>query len=32
MKIIDVAEHYSEEGGGVKTYINEKLKIAILAF
>ena len=28
MKIIDVAEHYSEEGGGVKTYIDQKLKNA----
>ena len=28
MKIIDVAEHYSENGGGVKTYINQKLKNA----
>ena len=28
MRIIDVAEHYSENGGGVKTYINQKLKNA----
>lgn len=26
MKIIDVAEFYTDQGGGVKTYINEKLK------
>lgn len=25
MKIVDVAEFYAEEGGGVKTYINQKL-------
>ncbi len=25
MKIIDVAEFYADEGGGVKTYINQKL-------
>lgn len=28
MKIIDVAEFYTDEGGGVKTYINQKLKAA----
>lgn len=26
MKILDVAEFYTDEGGGVKTYINQKLK------
>ncbi|MFN3198344.1 MAG: glycosyltransferase [Bradymonadia bacterium] len=26
MKIVDVAEFYADEGGGVKTYINQKLK------
>ncbi len=26
MKIIDVAEFYAEKGGGVKTYINQKLE------
>lgn len=26
MKIIDVAEFYTDQGGGVKTYINQKLK------
>jgi len=26
MKIIDVAEFYTDEGGGVKTYINQKLQ------
>ena len=26
MKIIDVAEFYADEGGGVKTYINQKLQ------
>lgn len=28
MKIIDVAEFYTDEGGGVKTYINQKLQAA----
>ena len=28
MKIIDIAEHYAELGGGVKSYINQKLKNA----
>lgn len=28
MKIIDVAEHYAPLGGGVKTYINNKIKYA----
>lgn len=28
MKIVDVAEFYSDTGGGVKTYINQKLKAA----
>lgn len=28
MKIVDVAEFYTDEGGGVKTYINHKLKAA----
>lgn len=28
MKIIDVAEHYAPEGGGVKTYIHNKMKAA----
>jgi len=28
MKIIDVAEHYAPEGGGVKTYIHNKLTAA----
>jgi alpha-1,6-mannosyltransferase len=28
MKIIDVAEHYAEEGGGVKTYIHTKMQAA----
>lgn len=28
MKIIDVAEFYTDQGGGVKTYINQKLKAA----
>jgi alpha-1,6-mannosyltransferase len=28
MKIIDVAEFYTDEGGGVKSYINQKLKAA----
>lgn len=26
MKIIDIAEFYTDKGGGVKTYINQKLK------
>lgn len=26
MKIVDVAEFYSDQGGGVKTYINQKLE------
>jgi len=26
MKVIDVAEFYTDEGGGVKTYINQKLQ------
>ncbi|MBD3616342.1 MAG: glycosyltransferase [Gracilimonas sp.] len=26
MKIIDIAEFYTDQGGGVKTYINQKLK------
>lgn len=26
MKIIDIAEFYTDEGGGVKTYINQKLQ------
>lgn len=26
MKIVDVAEFYADEGGGVKTYINQKLQ------
>lgn len=26
MKIVDVAEFYADEGGGVKTYINQKLR------
>jgi len=26
MKIVDVAEFYTDQGGGVKTYINEKLR------
>ena len=28
MKIVDVAEFYAEQGGGVRTYINQKLKAA----
>ncbi len=28
MKIIDVAEFYTDQGGGVKTYINQKLAAA----
>lgn len=28
MKIVDVAEHYAPEGGGVKTYIHNKLAAA----
>lgn len=28
MKIVDVAEFYSDQGGGVKTYINQKLAAA----
>ena len=28
MKIVDVAEFYTDTGGGVKTYINQKLKAA----
>ena len=28
MKVVDVAEFYSDTGGGVKTYINQKLKAA----
>lgn len=28
MKIIDVAEFYTDQGGGVKTYINQKLQAA----
>lgn len=28
MKIVDVAEFYSDTGGGVKTYINQKLQAA----
>ncbi|PWN06171.1 glycosyltransferase [Rhodohalobacter mucosus] len=28
MKVIDVAEFYTDQGGGVKTYINQKLKAA----
>lgn len=28
MKIIDVAEHYAPQGGGVKTYIHNKIKAA----
>lgn len=28
MKIVDVAEFYTDEGGGVKTYINQKLAAA----
>ena len=28
MKIVDVAEHYAPEGGGVKTYIHNKMKAA----
>lgn len=28
MKILDVAEHYAVEGGGVKTYIHSKLRAA----
>lgn len=28
MKIIDVAEFYTDQGGGVKTYINQKLRAA----
>lgn len=28
MKIIDVADHYSDQGGGVKTYILSKIKAA----
>lgn len=28
MKIIDVAEHYAVQGGGVKTYIHSKIKAA----
>ncbi|HET8865376.1 MAG TPA: glycosyltransferase [Gracilimonas sp.] len=26
MKVVDVAEFYTDQGGGVKTYINQKLK------
>ena len=26
MKVIDVAEFYADQGGGVKTYINQKLR------
>ncbi len=28
MKLVDVAEFYSEQGGGVRTYIHQKLKAA----
>lgn len=28
MKIIDVAEFYAEQGGGVRTYVNQKLQAA----
>lgn len=28
MKIVDVAEFYSEQGGGVRTYVNQKLAAA----
>ena len=31
MKIVDVAEFYAERGGGVKTYINQKLAAAAAA-
>ena len=26
MKVVDVAEFYADQGGGVKTYINQKLR------
>ena len=26
MKIVDVAEYYAEEGGGIKTYIQSKMR------
>jgi len=28
MKIVDIAEFYSDQGGGVKTYINQKMEAA----
>ena len=28
MKIVDVAEYYAEEGGGIKTYIQSKMRAA----
>ena len=28
MKIVDVAEYYSENGGGIRTYIQAKMRIA----
>ena len=28
MKVIDVAEHYAPSGGGVKTYVNNKIDAA----
>lgn len=31
MKIVDVAEFYAEQGGGVRTYVNHKLKAAAAA-
>jgi len=31
MKIVDVAEFYADEGGGVKTYINQKLRAGAAA-
>ena len=31
MKIVDVAEFYAEQGGGVRTYVNHKLRAAAAA-
>ena len=31
MKIVDVAEYYAEEGGGIKTYIQSKMRAGAAA-
>jgi len=31
VKIVDVAEFYAERGGGVRTYVNQKLAAAAAA-